>query len=92
MFFEIPPPANFDPTLNSYWTLFNLGVTGIFLVLLLIGKVRAEREVVREKEIGDGKEVIISGALKDQTDALNRLADGILERNRIELEMRGRRA
>ena len=85
------PPTSLDPTLNSYWTLLNLGVTGVFLVLLLIGKVRAEREVVRERQISDDAKGILAGAMKEHASALNRLADGIEERNKIEVQMRGRR-
>jgi hypothetical protein len=86
----VPP----DPSLNAYWTLLNLGVTGIFLVLLLIGKVRAEREVTREREVSDAQGLALNaiiGELRAQTVTLNRMADGIEERNRIERTLRGRR-
>lgn len=88
------PPAGFDPTLNAYWTLLNLGVTGVVVVLILIGKLRTEREVVREREISDDRGAenkVLVGELKETSVALNRLADGVEARNRIEVTMRGRR-
>lgn len=66
------------------------------------GKLRAEREVtrekeatVREREISADKDVIIvalTAEIKEQTVAMNRIADGLEARNKIEKEMRGRRA
>jgi hypothetical protein len=58
------------------------------------GKIRWEREVVRERQIGDEKQKTIDSLIaemKDQTMALNRVAEGVQERNKIEREMRGRR-
>lgn len=67
-----------------------LATTGLWMA----GKLRAEREVVRERQISDSKDVVITALtsdLKDQTAVMNRIASGIEERNRIEREMRGRR-
>lgn len=67
-----------------------LATTGLWMA----GKLRAEREVTRERQISDSKDAFIMGLtddLKQQTVVMNRMADGIEERNRIEREMRGRR-
>ena len=74
-----------------------LATTGLWMA----GKLRAEREVDRERQISDAKDAIISkkdeqiatlvGELKDNTAVMNRVASGIEERNRIETQMRGRR-
>lgn len=77
-----------------------------FGTLILTGRLRAgsgsDREALlqqaatnRERQISDDKQATINGLIvemKEHTVALNRVADGIDERNRIEREMRGRRA
>lgn len=75
---------------------FGLPVTILFVfgILIIWGKLRTEREVLRERQISDAKDATIAmltDELKAQTGAFNRIADGIEERNRIETTMRGRR-
>lgn len=77
-----------------------------FGYLILTGKLRtgngADRELAqkdaaikREREVSDEKQAIITSMIvemKDHAIALNHVSDSIDERNRIEREMRGRRA
>lgn len=92
------PPAGLDPTLNAYWTFLNLGVGGAFIVLLLIGKVRTEREIQRERE-ATAREREIAEEMREQrnwaqaelgrsSDSINRMADGIAARNEAEAALR----
>lgn len=61
---------------------------------IMSGKLRTEREVNRERQISDGKDVLIStltDEIKASTVVNGRLADSFEERNRIEKDLRGRR-
>lgn len=83
-------------TVAQFLREFGLPITILFLFggLILTGKLRTEREVDRERQISDGKDALIgvlTSGLKDNTTAMDRIASGIEERNRIETTMRGRR-
>lgn len=75
-------PPTTDPTIQAYVTLLQLGLAGAIIVLLLIGKLRTEREVTREatatareKEIGDSYKKLA----EEGTRALDRLTDAVLK-------------
>ena len=58
------------------------------------GKIRLEREVKREERASLEKDETIKGLrddLRDNTVVMNRIADGIEERNKVESQLRARR-